>query len=103
MTNSEIPLPDRFHQIRPGGVRRYLLGRGWQLRDDARSGFVWFDGPSDVDGQPIDVVLPESEHMPDYARLLRTLVVALSHIEARPPEEIVENLIANDPSALAAG
>jgi hypothetical protein len=99
----EIEIPDCYRQIRANGVKRYLLGQGWNLRSDSRPGFLWFDGVDDADGKPIDLVLPENEGAPDYERLLRLMIVALCHIERRGAEEIVENLIAHDPSSMAAG
>lgn len=102
MNRTEIEVPDCFRQIRVNGVKSYLIGQGWNLRDDSRAGFLWFDGINDADGKPIDLVIPDSEANDDFERLLRVMIVALCHIEGRVAEEIVENLIAHDPS-MAAG
>ena len=50
-----------------------------------------------------EMAMPGDEGATDYERLLRLMIVALCHIERRGAEEIVENLIAHDPSSMAAG
>src|SRR6266404_1049893 len=89
-TNGSIPLSGA---IRVADLRAYLLAKGWKVKPFRRHEVICFEGLSDDEGQPIDLLVPASEQLRDYPLRVEELLRSLSVLESRPVEEVARNIV----------
>jgi hypothetical protein len=81
---------DLVTALRPGDVQLYLSSRGWVSEPFGPAGKgLLFRHPSYPD---VDLVLPLTRDLGDYATRMAELVVNLSAVEQRPAWEILNDL-----------
>jgi hypothetical protein len=85
---------DKFVNISPHSISRYLRLKGWEKRNDfPNERLIVFDGPKDMNGDRIQAVFPADLKYKDYPVRVRELVFSLSDIEGRAVEDIVDDII----------
>lgn len=83
----------RVRLVRVSDVQKYLLGRGWRLRESENPTTLVFEEPSAHGGKPFVQALPASEEFSDYPRHIAELITTLSEIEDRHPVGLLEDLL----------
>ncbi|MFT8318826.1 MAG: hypothetical protein ABF651_11240 [Sporolactobacillus sp.] len=80
--------------ISPSNISRYLRIKGWKKRDNfPQDHLIVFDGPNDVNGDPVQIVFPSKSQYKDYQVRIQELIHGLSEIEERPKNEIVQEIL----------
>lgn len=84
---------DKFLNISPQNVSRYLRLKGWEKRNYPDERLIVFEGPEDINGDKIEAVIPSDIKFIDYHQRVRELVSSLSEIEDRNIEDIIQDII----------
>lgn len=82
-----------LQQLKPLEVASYLRVQGWRLEADLNGkGSLWLLDLGDGQGEA-DVTLPLRRDLGDFDLRMREVVQTLGHVEKRPEEEVVRDLL----------
>lgn len=91
--NSNSWVDPRIDQVTVADVKQYLSLEGWVLRSDSGPDLLLFEGPPDDNGKPVLQVLPSSESKLDFRLRVEELIGALSILEDRPAQEVLDSVL----------
>jgi hypothetical protein len=98
MNTSTLLPKDVLLALRPGDVSLYLTSHGWAFKPYGAAGqALQFRNPA---MRGVDLLVPLTRDLGDYAQRLADLIVALATIEKRPFWEILNDLSAPSGDAL---
>jgi hypothetical protein len=83
----------RVRSVRLGGVRAYLLGRGWAPKPNPNANLLRFERPAEENGKPVFTMVPASDELSDFAQSITYLITTLSDLEDRHPVEVLEDIL----------
>ena len=75
---------------------QYLPLAGWQQVDPENSKWYVFQGANDIDGHPLEIVLPRNPEAPDLSRYLENAVNLLAELDETTPEYVAIGIRAFD-------
>jgi hypothetical protein len=100
--NSSAWVDPRIERVRIDQVRAYLLVHGWQRKPYPRPELLVFGEQYDDEGQEIVLTLPSSERMRDYLMYVGDLVAALAKLNRRNAVDVLNEILAIEPTNGAA-
>ena len=78
----------------------YLELTGWKLAETSNDRWLVFEGASDIEGEPLEIVLPRDSSAPDLKIYLATAVNLLSAVTEDSPENVVRKIRYHDRDVL---
>ena len=90
MTEQILPEQLQIHTLKITDVVSYLHQNGWQTVKHPNPRLLVFQGATDDEGNPIQLVLPSQNSFEDSDRLLTKAVNLLAVIEDKSPQEIID-------------
>jgi len=90
MNASPLLPKDVLLALRPGDINLYLTSRGWASKPYGAAGQALQFRNSSMRG--VDLLLPLTRDLSEYAQTMADLVVALATIERRPVGEVLNDL-----------
>jgi len=83
----------RIAQVRPAGVKAYLLSHGWTQTQNSNSQWLSFELPARKGEAPLSQVIPASDRAADFTQSMIYFLTTLSEIEDRHPVEVLNDLL----------
>jgi hypothetical protein len=90
MTEKILPEQLETHPLNIADVVDYLNQNGWEAVTHRNSHLLVFQGSTDDQGHPIQLVLPSQNTFEDSSRLLAKAVNLLAALENKSPQEIID-------------
>lgn len=90
MTEQILPEQLQTHPLKIANLVSYLQQNGWQKLTHPNPRLLVFQGASDDQGNPIQLILPSHNSFEDSDRLLTKAVNLLAVIEDKSPQEIID-------------
>ena len=86
----ELRMIDGVENLSIDSIEKYLQQTGWAKGVSVNSRALPYEGPQDIYGKPITVVVPARKTIIDADRRINDVVRTVAGIESRSPESIVE-------------
>lgn len=90
MTKQIVPEELQTHSLKITDIVSYLHQNGWQAVTHPNPRLLVFQGATDDEGNPIQLVLPSHNTFEDSDRLLTKAVNLLAVIEDKSPQAIID-------------
>lgn len=87
-----LPSSSLLRGLQFENLTSYLELTGWKLAEPPNERWLVFEGASDIEGQPLEIVLPRDPGAPDLKISLATAVNLLSAVTEDSPENIVKRI-----------
>ena len=78
------------YQFQINDIISYLHQNGWQTITHPNPRLIVFQGATDDEGNPIQLVLPSQKTFEDSNRLITKAINLLAAIEEKSPDEIID-------------
>lgn len=86
---------NKYTSLRIEALKKYLRLTDWK-RVESIDRWIVFEGSKDVDGNPLEIVLPTDSHVPDVGYYITNAVSTLSVIEDLSHDCIIEKINSMD-------